>query len=41
MFDDVYYQQIEDLENELAKTTDPERKEELQAKIDYLMKNIM
>jgi hypothetical protein len=41
MFDDVYYQQIEDLENELAKTTDPEQAEELQKKIDYLMKNIM
>jgi len=41
MFDDVYYQQIEDLEQQLATTTDPERAEELQRKIDYLMKNIM
>jgi hypothetical protein len=41
MFDDVYYQQIEDLEQQLATTTDSERAEELQRKIDYLMKNIM
>ena len=41
ILDDTYYQQIEDLENELTKTTNPERAEELQRKIDYLMKNFM
>jgi hypothetical protein len=41
MFDDVYYQQIEDLEQQLTTTTDPKRAEELQRKIDTLMKGLM
>jgi hypothetical protein len=42
MFGDVFYQQIEDLENELTDDTiDPERKKELQRKIDTLMKGLM
>jgi hypothetical protein len=41
MFNDVYYQQIEDLEQQLATAADVEQKEEIQRKIDILMKGLM